>query len=333
MYAMSGTGIVPTRPDPRSSRLKSIRRTLLIVLVLNLLVAAAKFGYGYWSGSVAMRADGVQSFLDGLSNIVALVSVAIAARPPDEDHHFGHERYETLASLLIAGMMSISVLQILRDSIGQLRSGEHPDVGIGSFGVILATMAVNIGVAVYEMRQGTKLNSELLRADARHTSSDVFVSLGVLIGFVLVQLGWSSADAIVSIVITGLIAWTAWTIVRDAMAVLSDATDVDARAVMRAILETEGVRTAHKLRMRSSGGRLLALVDITVDPSISVLEGHAIASDVELAIKDITGSDTSVTVHVEPALGRHTRPDMLFGDVQPHTETVDENARETGDRL
>ena len=78
---MTDRGIVSTRPGSVSERLQRIRRTLLIILVLNLLVAAAKFGYGYWSGSVAMRADGVQSFLDGLSNVVALVSVAIAARP------------------------------------------------------------------------------------------------------------------------------------------------------------------------------------------------------------------------------------------------------------
>jgi cation diffusion facilitator family transporter len=317
---MTGTGIVSTRPDPRRERLSHVRRTLLIILVLNLLVAAAKFGYGYWSGSVAMRADGVQSFLDGLSNVVALVSVAIAARPPDEDHHFGHERYESLASLLIAGMMSVSVVQILQDAVGQLRSGDVPTVNVGSFGVILATIAVNIGVAGWERRQGRELRSEILLADAKHTASDVFVSLGVLVGLILVRLGWVYADAIISIAITGLIAWTAWTIVRDAMAVLTDATDVDARAIMRTILETEGVETAHKLRMRSSGGRILTLVDITVDPMMTVLDGHEIASRVELAIKDLAGADTSVTVHVEPALGRHTRPDMLFGDVKPRRD-------------
>lgn len=301
---------------PDDGRHAQIRRILLIILVLNLLVATAKFGYGYWSGSVAMRADGVQSFLDGLSNVVGLVSVAIAARPPDEDHHFGHERYETLASLLIAAMMSVSVVQILQDAIGHLRGGESPTVNAGSFGVILATMAVNVGVATWERREGKRLNSEILLADAKHTASDVFVSLSVLVGLIMVRLGWGYADGIISIAITGLIAWAAWTIVRDAMAVLTDATDVDARATMRTILQTEGVETAHKLRMRSSGGRILALVDITVDPELTVLEGHEIASRVEEAVKDVVGADTSVTVHVEPALGRHTRPDMLFGDVR-----------------
>lgn len=313
---MTSPGNAHATKERQGRRHADIRRTLLIILGLNLLVATAKFGYGYWSGSVAMRADGVQSFLDGLSNVVALVSVAISARPPDEDHHFGHERYETLASLLIAAMMSVSVVQILQDALGQLRNGEPPTVNAGSFGVILATMTVNIGVAIWERRQGRRYKSDILLADAKHTASDVFVSLSVLIGLILVRLGWGYADAIISIAITGLIAWAAWTIVRDAMAVLTDATDVDARAIMRGILQTDGVETAHKLRMRSSGGRTLALVDITVDPELTVMEGHEIASRVEGAIKDVAGADTSVTVHIEPALGRHTRPDLLFGDVR-----------------
>jgi cation diffusion facilitator family transporter len=181
--------IASNRTGQRTERLIRVRRTLLIILVLNLLVATAKFGYGYWTGSVAMRADGVQSFLDGLSNVVALVSVAIAARPPDERHHFGHERYESLASLLIAAMMSVSVVQILQDAIRQLTGGTPPTVHAGSFGVILATMAVNIGVAVWERRQGKLHKSDILLADAKHTASDVFVSLSVLIGLVLVRFG------------------------------------------------------------------------------------------------------------------------------------------------
>jgi cation diffusion facilitator family transporter len=313
---MTSAETAVTRDEARRGRLSQVRRTLLIILVLNLLVAAAKFGYGYWSGSVAMRADGVQSFLDGLANVVALVTVAIAARPPDEDHHFGHERYESLASLLIAAMMSVSVVQILQDAVGQLRDGATPTVSAGSYGVILATMAVNIGVALWERHQGRRFKSDVLLADAKHTASDVFVSLGVLIGLFLVRLGWGYADAIISIAITGVIAWAAWTIVRDAMAVLTDATDVDARTIMREILHTDGVETAHKLRMRSTGGRIQALVDITVDPALTVLEGHEIASRVEDAIKGVAGTEASVTVHVEPALGRHTRPDLLFGDVQ-----------------
>lgn len=305
-----------TSGDLRAQRLHGIRRTLIIVLLLNLAVAFAKLGYGLWTGSIAMRADGVQSLLDGLSNVVGLASVAIASRPPDEDHHFGHERYESLASLLIAGMMSVSVIQILQAAVSQLREGTPPSVNSGSFGVLIATMSVNIGVALWERRQGKRHASELLLADARHTASDVVVSLSVIVGLLGVRMGWSRADAVVSIAITVVIAWAAWAIIRTASMVLTDATDVDPRTLMRTILGTDGVISAHKLRARSSGGRLLAQVDIAVDPDIPVIEAHEIASRVEKSIKEVAGIGSQVVVHIEPAIGRHTRPDLLFGDVQ-----------------
>jgi cation diffusion facilitator family transporter len=300
----------------RTQRLRGVRQTLLIVLGLNLAVAFAKLGYGLWSGSVAMSADGVQSLLDGLSNVVGLISIAIAARPPDEEHHFGHERYETLASLLIAGMMSVSVIQILQEAIGQLRNDSTPTVNVGSFGVLFATMTVNVGVFWWEQRQGRKYKSDLLLADARHTLSDVFVSLSVIAGLLAVKAGWDKADAVVSIAITVVISWAAWTIVRDASLVLTDATDVDPRELMAAILATDGVITAHKLRARTTGGRLLAQVDITVDPILRISQAHEIASRVEGAIKDVAGAESQVVVHIEPAVEPHTRPDALFGDVQ-----------------
>jgi cation diffusion facilitator family transporter len=288
------------------------------VLGLNLAVAIAKLAYGLWTGSIAMSADGVQSMLDGLSNVVGLLSVAIAARPPDEEHHFGHERYETLASLLIAGMMSVSVIQILEESIRQLRSGSEPTVNIGSFGVLTATMAVNIGVFLWEQRQGKRYASGLLLADAKHTLSDVAVTVSVVFGLLGVRAGWPRADAVVSLAITVVIAWAAWTIVREASLVLTDATDIDSRQVMHAVLATTGVVTAHKLRVRSTGGRILAQVDITVDPSMPVIQAHEIASRVERAIKAVAGHEAQAMIHVEPAIAPHTRPDMLFGDVQVH---------------
>ncbi len=300
----------------RTQRLHGIRQTLWVVLGLNLAVAVAKLGYGLWSDSIAMSADGVQSLLDGLSNVVGLISIAVAARPPDEEHHFGHERYETLASLLIAGMMSVSVIQILQEAIGQLQSDSTPTVNVGSFGVLFATMSVNIGVFLWERCQGQRYKSDLLLADAKHTLSDVVVSLSVVAGLLAVNAGWGKADAVVSIAITAVISWAAWTIIRDASLVLTDATDVDPRELMAAILATEGVVTAHKLRARTSGGRVLAQVDITVDPNLRVSRAHEIASHAERAIKNVAGADSQVVVHIEPAIEPHTRPDLLFGDVQ-----------------
>jgi cation diffusion facilitator family transporter len=138
-----GSQWLDVQSNERSERTAGIRRTLIVVLVLNMAVASAKLGYGLVSGSIAMTADGAQSLLDGLSNVVGLVGIAIAARPPDEEHHYGHERYETLASLFIAMMMAVSVLEIVRSAFRSLVAGDAPTVSTTSFVVLASTICVN----------------------------------------------------------------------------------------------------------------------------------------------------------------------------------------------
>jgi cation diffusion facilitator family transporter len=305
----------------RTERTNGIRRVLLLVLALNLLVAFAKIGYGLKSGSVAMSADGAQSLLDGLSNVVGLVSIAVAARPPDEEHHYGHDRYETLATLVIAMLMTVSAFEIVRSAIRHLIAGDSPTVDAGSFIVLGCTMIVNVGVAAWETREGRELESDFLSADARHTLSDVGVSSGVILGLLAVRAGFDRADSLISLAIAGLIAWTAWTILRDASLVLTDAAQSDPRMLMAAILDTEGVQTAHKLRARSVGGRQLVEVDITVDPGLRVDQAHDVASSVERSVRRVSGRFARALVHVEPAIAPHTRPDRLFGDVQMNRDT------------
>lgn len=295
-------------------RAAQIRRVLAIVLVLNLLVAVAKLGYGYVSGSVAMSADGFQSLLDGFANVVGIVGIAVAARPPDLEHHFGHERYETLASMVIGAMMAVGVFEIVTTAISRWQSGESPRITTLSFVVLLGTMAVNLGVSLWERRAARRLRSDLLAADARNTASDILVSGAVILGLAGERAGLRGADAAISLVVACTIAWAAWGILRDASLVLTDAaTDVNPHELLIGILAVAGVITAHNLRVRSSGGRNWVEVHITVDPEWSVKRAHEAATDVEEAIRAQVGREAQAIVHVEPAEPPHTRPDPLFG--------------------
>jgi cation diffusion facilitator family transporter len=298
----------------RRERTRAIRRVLIVVLVLNVLVAVAKLAYGLRTGSVALSADGVQSLLDGLANVVGLIGIAVAARPPDLDHPYGHERYETLASMAIAVLMAAGVFAIVQSAVERLREGTEPDVTALSFAILAATMAVNGSVSLWERREARRLSSDLLRADARHTATDVWVSAAVLLGFAGVKAGLAWADAAISLAIALMIAWAAWQIVREASLVLTDATLGDARVLMEAVVATPGVATAHNLRARSAGGRLWVEVHVTVDPNLRVREAHAVATAVERRVREVAGPLTQVIVHIEPAEPPHTRPDPLFGD-------------------
>ncbi len=295
-------------------RARGIRIVLATVLGLNLLVAGLKLAVGLSTGSVAMAADGVQSLLDGMANIVGLVGIAAASRPPDEDHPYGHERYETIAAMAIAGLMTYGVVEIVQSSWNRLREGGEPEVTGFAFAVLGLTMAVNAGVSLWERRAGRRLGSDLLTADAKHTGTDVLVSAGVVLGLIAVSWGYAWADAVISIVIAGVIAHTAWGILRNASMVLTDAVGTDPRGLLRAILTSPGVVTAHNLRARSAGGRLWVEVHVTVDPELRVKQAHGVATGVEERVRGIAGAGSHVIVHIEPAEPPHTRPDPLFGD-------------------
>ncbi len=297
-----------------------IRRILSLVLALNLIVASAKLGYGFISGSVAMSADGFHSLLDAFANVVGIVGIAVAARPPDREHHFGHGRYETLASMAIGALMAVGVFEIVQSALGRWQAGETPEVTRLSFAVMLGTMTINTIVTILERRAARSLRSDLLEADARHTGSDVLASAAVVVGLVGERLGLKGADAVVSLVVAGMVAWAAWGILREASLVLTDAaTNVEPKALLSAIVATPGAMTAHNLRVRSSGGRNWVEVHVTVDPDLTVKQAHEVATGVEDAIRAEVGVETQVIVHVEPAEPPHTRPDPIFGQEMERT--------------
>jgi cation diffusion facilitator family transporter len=282
-----------------------VRLVLAVVLVLNLLVAAAKLLVGMLAGSLAMVADGLHSLLDGASNVVALVGVSVAVRPADTDHPYGHQRFEMLTTLGIAAFMLLALAEIVRGVWGRLLGDAAPEIGMLAVAVMLVTLCVNIGVTLWERREARTLRSAVLLADSRHTFSDVLVSLSVLGSFVLARIGFGLADVLVTLVIAGFIGYGAWQIVRDAAFALSDAAVEDAARIRTAALTVPGVFGAHAVRSRGDGVRAWVDLHIQVEPALSVAKGHEIASRVAEAVERELGRPSDVTVHVEPATPHH----------------------------
>ena len=175
--------------ETMGQRSRRIRRVLWAVLALNVAVAAAKLVYGIMTNSAAMEADGFHSFFDGASNVVGLTGMWFAARPPDDSHPYGHGKFETFTAAAIAAMLGVAGYTVARGAIDSLQGQSEARVGIASFVVMICTLAVNLGVTTWEAREGRRLGSEVLKADARHTLSDVLVSSGVIVGLILVKVG------------------------------------------------------------------------------------------------------------------------------------------------
>lgn len=289
------------------SRTRAIQRTLLVVLVLNLTVAVAKLVAGAVTGSLSILADGLNSLLDASANVVGLIGTAVARRPPDPEHPYGHRRFEALTALVIAGAMGLLVVQILQEAWRRLQSGAHPEAAPLSFAVMLATLLVNLGVSTWERRRGRELRSPILSADAKHTAADALVSLAVIGGLAGVRLGYSFVDPLLAIGIAGVIGWGAWTIIRDAALTLSDTAAVPVETIEEAVRAVPGVRGVHNIRTRGGDGLVWVDLHIQVDPELTVRRAHDIASEVARAVEAAIGQAADVTVHVEPALPEHLR--------------------------
>jgi cation diffusion facilitator family transporter len=199
-----------------------VRRILIIIFVLNLLVALAKGCWGLYTGSLSMTSDGLHSLFDASSNIIGLVGIWMASRPPDKEHPYGHSKFETFASLGIAVLLFATCIQIIIAAMDRFLNPSVPDVTELSFVIMGTTLAINVGISAYEYSIGKKLKSSILVADSMHTRSDVYASIGVIVGLAAVKMGYPVADPIIALLITGLIFLTGFEIIKDSSKILLD---------------------------------------------------------------------------------------------------------------
>jgi cation diffusion facilitator family transporter len=287
------------------ARYRSIRNVLWAVLVLNLAVALAKLVYGVMSHSAAMEADGFHSLFDGASNIIGLVGMWFASRPADDEHPYGHAKFETFAAALIGIILAFAGYTVGKGAIDSLLGRGLPtEVTSISFAIMLGTLAVNILVTTWERRAGRRLGSEVLIADAGHTLSDVLVSIGVIISLIIVRLGWEQADGIVALLVAVVIFRTAWGILRGVLHTLGDAARLPADEVAAAARVVPGVVSCHGVRTRGSESYVYVDLHIEVAPGTTVERGHEITHEVEAALRQAYGQITDVVVHLEPAGSR-----------------------------
>ncbi len=278
----------------------AVRRILIIIFVLNILTALAKGIYGLYTDTLSMSADGLHSFFDSTANIIGLVGISLAARPPDRDHPYGHAKYESFAAMGIAILLFAGCLQLIVSAAGRLQSGGSPNVTGLSFVVMALTLIINVGVSSYEYILGRRLKSSILVADSLHTRSDVFASLGVILGLFAVRVGYPLADPIIALFICALIIHTGLEIIRESSTALLDRAVIDEQVIVNLARSVEGVCNCHAVRTRGMAEEIYVDLHIEVDASLSMELAHEVGVDVERAIKGRIPEVRDVVVHLEP---------------------------------
>jgi len=288
-----------SRPEGRD-KTALVRRVLIGLLFANLTVVGAKFFVGVLSGSLAVLGSAIDSSVDALNNLFALIVVRVAAKEPDEDHPYGHGKFETLGALGIVGFLSITCFELVQGAVRRLAGGAYRlDVTDFQLVVLLLTLGVNVLSAWYENRRGQELGSELLIADAAHTRADVFITVAVLIGVLFTRQGWWWVDPALAIVVALTIVFVAYRIVVRTVPVLVDERAIPTNVIQDTALAVPGVKSAYGIRSRGPSDLRYAEVTIAVDKTADVAAAHAIADQVEERLKQDFRLH-GVTVHVEP---------------------------------
>jgi len=277
-----------------------VRRVLWITLALNLAVSAGKVIVGHLSGSLAMVADGYHSLVDGSNNVIGLIVAAFAFRPPDPGHPYGHRKFETAATSLIGLALLTLAWEVLSGALSRTSKPALPEIGPLNWAVMAVTIGVNLFVSWYEAREGRRLKSAFLVADATHTRADLYVSLGVVASFLaaLAGLGW--ADPLVAVAIAAIIAWQAVQILLSAFNVLTDSAVIPAEMLEPLAAAVPGVLRVHDVRSR--GRRDAVYVDLTVhlDGAMSLHQAHDVADRIESELERAHPEIVDVVVHLEP---------------------------------
>jgi cation diffusion facilitator family transporter len=284
-------------------RYTAVTRVLWRVLFLNLAVAVAKIALGYGTGTVSIISDGFHSLTDSASNVVALVGVSAARRPPDTNHPYGHRKYETMASLGILLFLVIVLVEVLQASVNRFLHGGSPRVFPEGIALMTTTLVINIGVVIYESRQGRRLNSEVLLADAKHTRSDVLTSIAVLGALLGVRWGFPVLDPLAAILVAGFIGHACWEIAQGASRVLGDEIVIAEDDVREVVLSVPEVLGSEKIRTRGSADYVFLDLHLWLDAQTPLRSAHATSHVVKDKLMAKFPQLADVVIHIEPPPG------------------------------
>jgi cation diffusion facilitator family transporter len=259
-----------------------------------------KLGIGFLTGSLVMIADGLDSSLDAISNMIAMVVTRIAGTPPDENHPYGHRRFETLASMLLGAFLLITASEVVKNAISRLWSGQTPDIGISNFAVMMLAFGVNLGLCYFQYREGKRLQSEILTASSQEKRSDILVSITALLSLATVQLGLGWIDAAAALVIVVLIVRNAFGIIAHAASILVDHAALDPATVRQVVHDVPSVEEVVEIKSRGSQDDIHLDVLVRVAPLTPVKHTTAIADEITRQLRAQFHGLTTIDISFQP---------------------------------
>jgi cation diffusion facilitator family transporter len=272
-------------------------------IAISLVVMAIKFAAFWVTGSAALYSDALESIVNVVTAAAALVAIRISGKPADSDHPFGHHKAEYFAAVLEGALIVVAALLILAEAYDALRNPHRLDNIAVGLAINLAATALNAGWGWFLIARGRLWRSPALTADGFHIMTDVWTSLGVMVGLILVSItGWLWLDPLLAAIVALNILWTGYKLTMGSLSGLLDeavSPDIQRQIADAIKANGDGAHQVHDIRTRHAGRATFIEFHLVVPGRMTVRESHAICDRLEGALETaIPGAD--VTIHVEP---------------------------------
>jgi cation diffusion facilitator family transporter len=280
-----------------------IQRLAIGSILVGALVFALKYAAYYLTGSIALYSDALESIINVVTALAAFMAVRVSAAPADANHPYGHHKVEYFSAVLEGVLIIVAALMILREAYFGFFTPRMIDAPASGLAINAVATVINAAWSWMLIRHGRRLRSPAIVADGRHLLTDVFTSVGVLIGLLLVPVtGWVWLDSVLAAFVAVNILWSGWGLMKESIGGLMDEALPEATlSRVREIISSnaEGAIEAHDLRTRHAGKMTFIDFHLVVPGAMSVTDAHDICDRLERALKDDI-EDALITIHVEP---------------------------------
>lgn len=286
-------------------RNRAVVRVIWVTLLLNWTIAAVKIFVGMISGSMTVLADGLHAIIDGTNNILGIVAMRLASAPADEEHPYGHHKFENVAAMIIGGLIFVIGWEVTKEVVSkamQLWKGisagpvSGPQFEWLYVVLLIGTLAANIAISTYEWRAGKRLQSSFLTADALHTRSDIVVTAMGLASLVFgSRILW--LDLLLAVIVVGFVFYAGWCIVRENMDVFTDRVRLNPVEVREVVDRVPGVLNTHAIRSHGTATSVHLDLHIVIPENTTAKEAEAIEEEVRETLLKHFPNISFVSIH------------------------------------
>lgn len=285
-----------------------VHRVLVLTLGLNLVVLSIKLVVGYITGSLSLLADALHSITDSANNVLGLVTNHLATPQPDREHPYGHQKFDAIGALGIAAFLGMACFEIFTSAVERILTpgGKEVEISPSELWLLLIVLGINIFVAFYERNVGQRLGSSILVADAKHTMSDVWVTILVIAGLIAVwqgrvwhlpQLQW--LDVVLAFPVALLVFKSGYEVIGENLPWLVDRMAVAPEAIHAVAMSVPGIINCHDIASRGVVGRQVFIEMHVIVDAPDVATAHKITEEVEARL-EARFAPVRVLIHIEP---------------------------------